>query len=303
MQQHLFHTDDDPLQAISPMLEMGAYERLWLDEKAQSFAKLSTRFRDAGWPLPSELSGLDPATSLEVAREARKRLERFGVPQFGIRLPAMIDYPSQLRDAQSPIELLYYRGEWELVESPLVAVVGTRTASPGGLRRAADIATCLVADGWTIVSGLAAGIDTAAHQAAIAAGGCTIAVLGTPLSVPYPSENTALLERIAREHLVLSQVPVLFYREAAHHRRKGYFVERNATMSALSAATVIVEAGETSGTVHQGRAALEQGRLLLIHDSCFRPNAAWPRELAERGAIRVKDVDEVRERLQAARSN
>lgn len=300
MQQHLFFSDD-PLQAISPMLELGAYERLWLDDKRPSFPKLARIFRDARWPLPSELVALDPADSLATARDARQSLLQAGITDFGVRLPAMIDYPNRLRDAQNPVELLYFRGDWALVESPLVAVVGTRQASAVGLRQARKIAGGLAADGWTIVSGLADGIDTAAHEAAVAAGGRTIAVLGTPLSVRYPAKNSALLEKIAREHLVLSQVPVLFYKNAPHQERRGYFVERNATMSALAKASIIVEAGETSGTLHQARAALAQGRQLLILDSCFR--SAWPHPLVERGAIRVRDVDEIRERLQAADSN
>jgi DNA processing protein len=161
---------------------------------------------------------------------------------------------------------------------------------PGRDRR---LTRALVQDGFTVVAGLAAGIDTEAHTAAIEAGGQTIGVLGTPLGEYYPRENCALQDQLARRFLVISQVPVVRYAEQTPRANRLFFPERNATMSALTEATLIVEAGETSGTLIQARAALEQGRKLLILDSCFRQGLAWPEKYVARGAIRVRDYDDV----------
>ena len=147
----------------------------------------------------------------------------------------------------------------------------------------------------TVVSGLAAGIDTAAHTAAIAEpGGRTIAVIGTPLGTYYPRENRDLQDKIARDFLLITQVPILRYQQQAVPQNRLFFPERNITMSALTEATVIVEAGETSGTLTQARAALYQGRKLFILNSCFeREDLTWPARFAERGAIRVRDADDI----------
>ena len=156
----------------------------------------------------------------------------------------------------------------------------------------------LVADEFTVVSGLAAGVDRVAHQTAMEAGGRTIAVIGTPLSHTYPRENRDLQRCIAEHFLLISQVPLRRYESQDYRYNRSFFPERNVTMSALTEATVIVEAGEISGTLIQARAALRQGRKLFILDSCFRdPCLTWPAKLAEKGAIRVRDYDDVRRQL------
>ena len=135
----------------------------------------------------------------------------------------------------------------------------------------------LVADDFTVVSGLAAGIDRMAHETAIEENGRTIAVIGTPLSHTYPREHGALQRHISEHFLLVSQVPVKRYESQDYRRNRLFFPERNVTMSALTEATVIVEAGETSGTLIQARAALRQGCKLFILDSCFRnPRLTWP---------------------------
>jgi DNA processing protein len=156
----------------------------------------------------------------------------------------------------------------------------------------------LVKDGYTVVSGLARGVDTAAHETAIEVGGETIAVIGTPLDQAYPKENAELQRRIARDYLLVSQVPVLCHAQRPPTVNRFFFPERNITMSALTQATVIVEAGETSGTLIQARAALAQGRKLFILDSNFRnPKLTWPARFAEIGAIRVKDFEDIKSAL------
>jgi len=205
------------------------------------------------------------------------------------------DYPEKLRDAKHPIELLYFQGAWELTETRCVAVVGSRKATDDGMERAARLVRELVTRGFTVVSGLAAGIDTVAHRAAMESeAGRTIAVIGTPLGSHYPPENRELQDEIARRFLVISQVPVLRYRKQRIRQNRLFFPERNVTMSALTEATVIVEAGETSGTLTQARAALHQRRKLFILNSCFeRKDLSWPARFEERGAIRVRKSEDI----------
>lgn len=284
-------TDGPALGVISPKMELGAYEALWLEQGA-TFKTLADRFARDPSALPSDF--VPAAQALAAADEVLARLKASGVHQFGVRLNHAGDYPRSLRDARHPVEMLYYQGAWEIVEARAVAVVGSRKASPEGRQRAAQIARALVDRDITVVSGLAEGIDRAAHDAALEAKGRTIAVIGTPLGQYYPRENRELQQRIAAEHLVISQVPVLRYARQAPPQNRLFFPERNVTMSALTEATVIVEAGETSGTLTQARAALYQGRKLFILDSCFRdPKLTWPARFAAEGAVRVTAMDDI----------
>ena len=181
---------------------------------------------------------------------------------------------------------------------PSVAVVGTRNPSSAGLARTERLTRALVANDFTVVSGLAAGVDRMAHKTAIKENGRTIAVIGTPLSHAYPKENEALQRHIAEHFLLVSQVPLKRYESQDYRRNRFFFPERNVTMSALTEATVIVEAGEKSGTLIQARAALQQGRKLFIPDCCFRdPRLTWPSRFAQKGAIRVRDNDDLRQHL------
>lgn len=277
--------------AISPKLELGAYEALWLEQGA-TFKTLADRFARDPSALPSDF--IPPGQALAAADEVLAKLKASGVHQFGVRINHAGDYPKKLRDAKYPVELLYYQGTWEIVEARGVAVVGSRKATPEGRQRAGQIARDLVARDFTVVSGLAEGIDRAAHSAALDCGGRTIAVIGTPLGQFYPRENRELQERIAAEHLVISQVPVLRYGRQAPPQNRLFFPERNVTMSALTEATVIVEAGETSGTLTQARAALHQGRKLFILESCFANLAlTWPARFEAEGAVRVRRMDDI----------
>jgi len=130
-----------------------------------------------------------------------------------------------------------------------------------------------------VVSGLAEGIDTAAHETAIALGGKTVAVLGTPLNEVFPAKNRALQDRLMRDYLVVSQFP------SGYPTGPASFPIRNRTMALLSDATVIVEAGEKSGTLHQGWEALRLGRLLFLMESVATNDAlSWPTEMIRYGA-------------------
>lgn len=295
--QTCFLMPEGPANApISPLLEMGAYEALWLENGA-SFKSIAQRFSADPQALPSDF--IEQPRARQCASEAKKRLEDAGIRRFGVRVHHAGDYPAKLRDARHPVEFLYYRGAWELTEKRCVAVVGSRKASREGRLRARRLAKELAARGFVVVSGLAAGIDTVAHRAALESGGATIAVVGTPLGEIYPQENQALQEEIATEHLLISQVPVLRHSKQSPKHNRLFFPERNVTMSALTEATVIVEAGETSGTLVQARAALHQERKLLILDSCFkRSDLTWPARLEKQGAIRIADPGDIWQTLE-----
>ncbi len=289
---------DFEARAISPLRELGAYETLW-EEPDASFKALSEKFAGRPGALPSDFVPPDEAS--ERAAFVQERFRQADIIRFGVRVHGAGEYPEKLRDAQHPIELLYFQGWWDLVDSRCIAVVGTREPSPEGIARTRRLTKALVKDGFTVVSGLAAGVDTAAHETAIAEGGRTIAVIGTPLSHSYPRANAPLQRKIAGDFLVISQVPLRRYEQQDYRRNRLFFPERNVTMSALTEATIIVEAGETSGTLIQAKAALQQGRKLFILDSCFRnENLTWPHRFAEKGAIRVKDYDDIAKHLSAA---
>jgi DNA processing protein len=261
-----------------------------------TFARIAKRFREVPDALPSDL--VEPMAAMRMAERVVDLLRKAGVNRFGVQVHRAGEYSPHLRDALNPVEVVYFRGFWPLVETRAVAIVGTRKPTEDGIRRARRIAKLLVKDDFTVVSGLAAGIDTAAHTAALEAGGRTVAVLGTSLAACYPVENCDLQHRIAQEHLVISQVPVYRYSVQGPRQNRYFFPERNITMSALTLATVIIEAGETSGTLIQARAALKQGRKLFILDSCFRNRAlTWPARFEQRGAIRVSDYGDIRRHL------
>jgi DNA processing protein len=289
--------EDFVTRAISPLTELGAYEALW-DEASATFKTIADLFRKKPGAVPSDF--VSNGKAKKYSEKAIGYFSRAGIKSFGVRVHGAGEYPNQLRDAKHPIELLYYRGWWELVETPCVSIVGTRNPTEEGKARARKLVKYFVGRKFTIVSGLARGIDTEVHKTALEEKGNTIAVIGTPLSEAYPKENADLQERIAREQLLTSQVPVCRYNEQGPTVNRTFFPERNITMSALTKATIIVEAGETSGTLTQARAALHQGRKLFILDSCFKDERlTWPRKYEERGAVRVRDYDDIERHLGA----
>ncbi|ELV3374374.1 DNA-protecting protein DprA [Enterobacter cloacae] len=283
-------------RAISPFEEMAAYEALWA-EKGATFKTIADKFRQAPeGAVPSDLvSGKTIATFKTRLKEI---MSRYAVENIGVRVHGAGEYPEKLRDARHPLEVLYYQGWWDLVNTRSVAVVGSRKVSEEGARRTRRLVKCLVEDGFTIVSGLAEGVDTNAHQTALALGGKTIAVIGTPLSHNYPKQNRELQRTIRDNFLLISQVPFQRYLDQDYRSNRIFFPERNITMSALTEATIIIEASETSGTLTQARAALAQGRKLFILESCFQnPSITWPAKFEALGAIRVKDYEDIRKNL------
>jgi DNA processing protein len=288
--------------AVSPLREMGAYEALWTQGGA-SFKTLAEKLASPGGELPS--SHVQASVTEKFASLALEVLRGAGVSRFGIRVRGSAEFPSGLEDAAHPLSILYFRGWWEHLAHRSIAIVGTRQPSKEALAATSSLVRDLVRDyKVTIVSGLAKGIDTIAHETAIREGGCTVAVLGTPIHEAFPIDNRSLFDQIALDHLVVSQVPIYRWASSPYPSRKFFFPERNITMSALTSATVIVEAGETSGTLIQARAAIAQGRKLFLFEDCFRDQSLkWPALYLQKGAIRVKNAREVMEHLENAAPN
>jgi DNA processing protein len=193
-------------------------------------------------------------------------------------------------------EWLYLAGNPDLLRLvPRVSIVGTRDASADGLKRASKLARELVAHRAVVVSGLAKGVDAMAHRAAIDAGGRTIAVLGTPLDHTYPRENSGLQHVIMEQHLAVSQFA------PGHPSGRTNFPRRNRTMALLTDATVIVEAGEGSGSLSQGWEALRLGRRLFIMRSVVEDKALqWPGEMLRYGADPLSRTEDLLETLPEA---
>jgi DNA processing protein len=186
-------------------------------------------------------------------------------------------YPERLKGVHQAPPLIFVKGKL-LADDMGICVVGSRNASERGRGFAADIARELAGREISVVSGLARGIDTAAHRAALDAGGRTVAVIGTGITRAYPAENAALQDQIATRGLLLSQ----FWPDAPP--QKHAFLQRNATMSGYALATVVVEAGETSGARAQARMAVEHGRQVILTDQVVNGNE-WARALVGRAGV------------------
>lgn len=224
-------------------------------------------------------------------------MESIGTPKITTLAPRELLGP--LNDVErkfAPSEL-FAVGPMEIpLPRPRVSIIGSRNASPEGLAAAAQISSALSKKGVIIVSGLAEGIDTSAHMVAIEQGGRTIAVLGTPLNRVYPARNWQLQREIMNSHLAISQ-----FRIGIPVQRKN-FVMRNRTMALISDASIIVEAGETSGSLHQGWEALRLGRSLFIRKSIISNTPfKWPRKMMQYGALQLNDLKQVLEVLPSSK--
>lgn len=227
--------------------------------------------------LLAQSSQADPEKELRAAEAA------------GVRVLTLPDegYPELLRKIYDPPLVLYVRGE--LGPAPAAAIVGTRKATPYGLRTAARLARELVSAGAAVVSGLARGIDTAAHQAAVEAGGITWAALGTGLNVVYPAENRRLADRIAAAGgALVSEFPLDKGPQPAN------FPRRNRIISGLSLATVVVEGGFESGALITARFALDQGReVLAVPGPVDSPVSRGPNFYIKNGACPAETADDI----------
>ena len=202
------------------------------------------------------------------------------------------DYPPLLRRIASPPLALFIAGDPALLWHPAVAVVGSRNATPGGRDNARDFAHAFAGSGLCVASGLAAGIDTAAHEGALAADGLTVAVLGTGPDVAFPRSNAGLLARIAGRGVVVSEHP------PGTGPRREHFPSRNRILAGLSLGTVVIEAAERSGALITARQAAEAGReVFAVPGSIHNPLARGCHRLLREGVALVESAAEVIEAL------
>lgn len=266
--------DDDERATLVALLRTRPSKLTWADITAEVAARESAR---AFWDElhPGGLFDDDSTTLTDAAQDiATWRAAHLGFLTF--RDP---DYPAQLREIHEMPPVLFHQGHLRSDEVG-VSVVGSRQASTRGLEIARSVATGLAERQITVIAGLAKGIDTAAHQAALDSDGRTVAVIGTGISQYYPAENKALQVRIATEGLVLSQ----FWPDAPPTKHS--FPMRNAVMSGVGRATIVVEAGEHSGARIQARKAVGHGRPVILTDLVVAANK-WPAALLGQPGVHV----------------
>lgn len=220
--------------------------------------------RGAGYSAPSAVETLSLGELLRKIDRAPQAPKQYSL------LKIDEDTESELQGVK-----LYIAGDVSVLEHPAIAVIGARDASSDGCRRAAKLGRELARRGVTVVSGLAAGIDTSALTGAIEAGGRVAAVIGTPLDQAYPAANKRLQEMIYREHLLISQF------SPGSRVYPANFPARNRTMAAVSDASVIVEASNTSGSLHQAAECQRLGRWLGIAKNMLdNPRVDWPQKFS-----------------------
>ena len=236
----------------------------------------------------------DPATPGCVGRGADRDLESLhalGAQVIGAHDPEM---PPRLRAIPDAPAVLFLRGDPRLLAAPQIAVVGSRRATPAGARVARRLAGALAARGIVITSGLAQGIDAAAHRGALDAGGRTVAVLGSSLDRVYPAGHRSLAERIAGQGALVSEFPF------GSAPMPWNFPWRNRIISGLSLGVLVVEAAERSGSLVTARLAADQGReVFAVPGSVLNPLAAGCHRLLRDGAKLVERVEDVLEELPA----
>ena len=210
----------------------------------------------------------------------------------GLTLAGDADYPARLTTIDDAPALLYTRGTWTAGDANAVGIVGSRSCTTYGKRMAAQIAGGLARAGFTVVSGLALGIDGAAHQGALEAGGRTLAVLGGSLAKVYPPQHLALADAVAANGVVLTETPMVVPLTAS------MFPARNRVISALSRAVVIIEANAQSGALITARLAAEQGReVFVVPGNADSEYSAGCHDLIRKGARLVRNADDVLEDL------
>ncbi|WP_026380189.1 DNA-processing protein DprA [Afifella pfennigii] len=280
----------------------GEQKRAWLrlirseNVGPQTFRSLINHYGSAAAALRAlpELSKRGGARrTLKIASEAEVERElaaaaRIGADFIGVGEP---HYPPWLRQAEQPPPLIALRGDAALLARPAVAIVGSRNASIAGKRMAARLARGLGEAGFTIVSGLARGIDAAAHEAALGTG--TVAVFAGGVDIVYPPEHEALLERIlAAQGALVSEMPMGWTPRARD------FPRRNRIIAAMTLATVVVEAAERSGSLITARLALEENReVMAVPGSPLDPRASGTNGLIKKGARLVTDAADIVEAL------
>lgn len=259
------------------------YHRLMRDHKTAEAALTAL-------PEIARTAGVDRyvPTSTEVAERELKKGRALGARPIFFGDPG---YPTLLAEIEDAPPMLWALGDLSLLARPMVAIIGARNASSLGQRMATQLAADLGEAGWVVVSGLARGIDAAAHEAALSSG--TVAVYAGGLARPYPAKNHALAERIETCGLCLSEQPPDMEPRARH------FPARNRIISGLSRAVVVVEAATKSGSLLTARNALDQGRdVLAVPGHPFDARAAGANLLIRDGATLVRSAQDVLDALE-----
>ena len=239
----------------------------------------------AAFASPTALAALE---SDEVRKATAHALDWCSKPGHCVVTLADEGYPKTLLEIADPPPLLYAVGRAELLQSASLAIVGSRNASAQGARNAEDFAKALSDAGLTIVSGLAVGIDAAAHRGGLAGAGSTVAVLGTGVDVIYPRQNAVLAAAIGERGLLVSEFP-LGTAPAAYN-----FPRRNRLISGLARGCLVVEAALASGSLITARAAADQGReVFAIPGSIHSPLSKGCHELIKTGAKLVESAEDV----------
>jgi DNA processing protein len=197
------------------------------------------------------------------------------------------EFPAALYDLDDPPPVLWTAGHHTMLDGPVVAVVGTRRSTAYGERITRELVTALARAGATIVSGMAFGIDAAAHRAALAANGRTVAVLGTGVDIAYPRAHTALYREIADKGLLVSEL------SPGSPSHRGSFVKRNRIIAALASVTFIIEAPVKSGALGTADAALLLGRDIgVVPGAIDSPQSAGSNRLLQQGAHPIVEIDD-----------
>ncbi|MBI4304440.1 MAG: DNA-protecting protein DprA [Chloroflexi bacterium] len=265
-------------------------------------SQLESYFRslEEAWKAPAgelKKAGLDSGSVRSVATwrpkisldEEMEKLERYGVKALTCQ---DADYPSRLKEIYDYPPVLYVRGSLLPQDEWCLAVVGTRRATVYGRQVAEEMVADLVRSKITIVSGLAKGIDSIAHNAALEAGGRSFAIFACGLDVVYPSENAALARRVMQQGALISEYPL------GTKPRADNFPRRNRIMSGLSLGVLVIEAGEDSGAIITARLALEQNReVFAIPGSILSPVSRGTNQLIQEGAKLVRDYTDILEEL------
>jgi DNA processing protein len=248
-------------------------------------------------------SGLEKqpiANLLRVRQQLDLLAEVAKVERAGAWLLTLDDerYPPLLAELPGAPPVLYVRGALSVADERAICIVGTRKATTYGRDAAHHFAKMLAAQGVTVVSGLAHGIDTAAHQGALDGGGRTIAVLGCGIDKIYPSDNHKLAQTITHQGAIITEFPVGTPPEARN------FPRRNRVMSGLSLGVLVVEAPEKSGALITATIAAEQGReVFAVPGNIFNPMSKVPHHLIQDGAKLVADVSDILNELKIAHDN
>jgi len=243
-----------------------------------------------------KVPGLDKETALSIMQAKKMNIEKeiAELHKIDVNIVGFQDslYPPNLLTIFVPPFLLYVRGKLKKEDVNAVAIVGTRRATTYGKLAARKLARDLAKEGITIISGMARGIDTAAHWGALEGGGRTIAVLGCGVDIVYPPENKRLMEEIIKNGAVISEFPLKSAPDAFH------FPQRNRIISGLSKGVVVVEAPLRSGALITVNFALEEGReVFAVPGNIFSPNSQGTNRLIKEGAKLVETKEDILEEL------